>query len=219
MKRDCACPNVKHQHGHWHAYANDKCRCQPCRDAWAVYTRRSRARAYLAGGDLLVAPLGTSRRLQALAVNGWSCVDLGRELGVSDTVAREWMMNRRCERISVRTRARVTALYERVWDQPGPGRYRVKTERWARVQGFAPPLAWDDIDDPDEQPKVNPRGTVDELDEVAIREAMRGRPVRLTRLERAEVHRRLNAQGMSGRQIALLLGTSQRSVSRRRSAA
>lgn len=55
-------------------------------------------------------------------------------------------------------------------------------------------------------------------DEVAVERAMAGEPVELTLIEQIEAVRRLRAKGLSVRRIAMLLGTSARTVSRRKAA-
>lgn len=54
------------------------------------------------------------------------------------------------------------------------------------------------------------------IDEVAVDQAMRGRTVRLTRPERAQVIARMMRRGDSAARIALCAGTSTRTVERRR---
>lgn len=45
--RDCHHPHAHHQHGTRQAYVCDKCRCRPCRDAAAAYSREvARAKLY-----------------------------------------------------------------------------------------------------------------------------------------------------------------------------
>ncbi len=56
-------------------------------------------------------------------------------------------------------------LYEQVWDKQGPS---ARARAIAARKGYAPPMAWDDIDDPTCQPDVGqePRGSWD-ADDVA----------------------------------------------------
>lgn len=56
------------------------------------------------------------------------------------------------------------------------------------------------------------------VDEIAVERAMAGEPVTLTLVEQLEAVRRLHARGLSDRRIALLLRTSARTVSRRKTA-
>ncbi len=71
-----------------------------------------------------------------------------------------------------------------------------------------PAWAWDDIDhDIDDLAKDDEETHADEafLDEIAIEQAMRGEPVRLTRLERDEAIMRLTDRVESARGISQLL--------------
>lgn len=92
----------------------------------------------------------------------------------------------------------------------------------ARTHGWLPPLGWDDIDtDPDTGPQHHDELVVDpeDVDEIAIERAVAGDGIRLTHLtpaEQTEVVRRLTARGASIRDIATQLGTTTRTVSRRR---
>lgn len=56
------------------------------------------------------------------------------------------------------------------------------------------------------------------VDEVAVERAMAGEPVTLTLVEQLEAIRRLHARGLSDRRTAMLLRTSARTVSRRKTA-
>ena len=95
----------------------------------------------------------------------------------------------------------------------------------AAQNGWLPPLAWDDIDtDPDPDPGLPDQlsADVDDLDEIAIERAVIGDGIRLEQLtpaEQEEVVRRLTERGKSIRHIAGQLGTTKRTVSRRRRSA
>lgn len=122
-----------------------------------------------------------------------------------------------------RTAALIARVYDELWDLPPDGTANSisKIRRWAERNGWVGPLCWDDdrIDDPDAEPyrplyvHAADRG----IDEVAVAEAVAGRPVRLTPAERAEAVLLLTARGYSAQEIADRLGTTQRTVTRRRS--
>lgn len=121
-------------------------------------TRRSTAEALLAvrpedvrpNGEVLVPNIGGRRRIQALMAIGWRHKDLTPMLGLpSQNILYQdgqWFTKRKHEAIK--------SIYDRLWNKPGPGGYRV-TSRAAKA-GYAPPLAWDDetIDDPNAVPHV-----------------------------------------------------------------
>ena len=115
-------------------------------------------------GTTIVDSLGTRRRLRALAALGWTGPMIARELGVT---SRAVTFATRIERpTTADMRARVAALYDRVGSQRPtyPDNYVAAQaeaiRRRALARGWAPPAAWDDIDDPDETPWTDdsPRG-------------------------------------------------------------
>ena len=125
--------------------------CDPCRQAAATYERDRQKRRYLRHGALTTDPLGSQRRLRALAALGWSAHILAAEVGTS---AAQLQAIRNGRRVYIRTDTadRIAELYDRLHMTPGPSE---SARRWARWQECIPPLAWDDIDDPDEDPRGN----------------------------------------------------------------
>jgi hypothetical protein len=166
---------------------------------------------------VLVNPVGTARRLQALATLGWACSDIGKELGVTRRMVEEWRV---CARpvISIRSQQRIADLYARICDEQPTGRYAVKVRNLADRKGWLPPIAWDDdtIDNPTAAPYAC---EAVHIDLVAVTEALTGRPVALTAAERVEAVRVGTERGMSVREIAAMLGTTGRTVQRKRVAA
>lgn len=176
---------------------------------------------------------GTRRRLQALLACGWSVPRLAGllrrrpdrfgELLTADTVV-------------VTTARAVHALYDDLWDAAPPQttvseRTQAAAARSdAQKHGWAPPLAWDDIDiDTDRRPLVPipaPSSGVAEaaltddpsdIDEVAVDRAVNGPGIdyeQLSPAERDEALRRLTARGLSLREIAEQLHTTARTISR-----
>lgn len=145
----------------------------------------------------LVDALGCHRRLQALVACGWSQCKLAEAIGVSRPNFGAMMRSAQVHASTART---VRALYERLWDQRPPQathREKISVSRakcYARERGWVVPMAWDDIDDPDETPDVGEqdrRGGVD-MDEV----------------------RWLRSFGTSDELIAKRLGTTIRSIYR-----
>lgn len=110
---------------------------------------------------------GTSRRLQALAVLGWSVRAIAAETGThwrTIHVLRAPLV----ERTGPHNAAVAAELYDRLGMTPGPSR---QTARCAVAAGWAPPLAWEgiDIDDPDTVPDLGQRTPVRvDLDEWAM---------------------------------------------------
>lgn len=181
--------------------------CVECRARNAAYRRwHLRQRAY--GRVMTVPALGLTRRLRALAFLGWPQSALARETGLSfRTVqairAGEWTEVRKP------TADAVKAAYERLCMTAGPD---CRSTTWAKNQGWLPPLAYDDIDDPDEWPATVTVLPTNDVDEVAVERAMCGERIDLTPAERVEAIRRMSDAGDSLNRIADALGMSIRRV-------
>ncbi len=119
--------------------------CQPCRDVVAQAEVDYRKRVYLARGGMLIDATGTRRRLQALAVLGWTAAAIGERMG--DLSARHVQTLITRELVHRRTAAQVAAVYEQLSGTPGGSSI---TRSRAVAKGWAPPLGWDEgqIDDP-----------------------------------------------------------------------
>lgn len=147
-----ACPS--HAPGVHTCYNNCRCRCAACCQTGSRYSKRQHH-----GERRLVSAVGTHRRLQALMFNGWPSAWLSAELGSSPTYVGKLLER---DKIQRRTAEAVGALFERLWDQrpdeSTPTRAnRVKRAReLAAARGWAPPMAWDDIDDPRRSPQGVP---------------------------------------------------------------
>lgn len=87
------------------------------------------------------------RRLQALAVMGWSTRQIAARLGNLDAQSYQFIQSGRNKTIRRRTEQAIAALYDELWDQRGPS---ARTSGLAVRKGWLPPLAWDDdtIGDP-----------------------------------------------------------------------
>jgi hypothetical protein len=124
--------------------------CRPCKDAAAAYRRNQRARQYLARGPLTVPSLGTLRRIRALCALGYHMSEMekaiGRKYGYVSQLKRYPYVYRA-------TAAAIADLYDR-WSGTVPEStpLRSRQRKIAEARRWAPPLAWDDIDDPDEIP-------------------------------------------------------------------
>lgn len=129
----------------------------------AALHRSYMKRRYLARGERMTVPaIGTTRRLQALFALGWTSTDLAARLGVGNARIGHLATDGRQQRVLRTTAAQVAALYDELCMTipqdpdilPSPRHCRVhdRQRRIAVRNGWVPPLAWDDIDDPDEQP-------------------------------------------------------------------
>jgi hypothetical protein len=95
---------------------------------------------------------GTRRRIQALAVRGWSRNSVARKIGMREDNFRKAISQ---DRVTARVARQVVAAYDEMWNQD-PLDHGVSRNAVARIRkgaeraGFHGPLAWDDdtIDDP-----------------------------------------------------------------------
>jgi AraC-like DNA-binding protein len=166
---------------------------------------------------------GTRRRLQALIAIGWPTELLAAQLGRRPNSLHRSMTG---GSVTGSTARDVAALYERLWNARPPratGEQRAAADAaqaHAAAHGWLTPLAWDDIDtDPTLPAPTAQLLQRDDIDEIAVERALAGDNITyddLTPVEQQEVIRRLSARGTSIRDTAALLGTTKRTVSRRR---
>lgn len=121
----------------------------------AIYART--AYAILSAGDWPVTALGIRRRVQALTRLGWTTPNVAAACNVHhDTIID--IRRRQPEFIARKVRDGIVAGYLALCDtlpQPTTQQERAGVTRarnYAERNGWAPPIAWDDIDDPNEQP-------------------------------------------------------------------
>lgn len=102
----------------------------------------------LAGGAK-VSARGTHRRIQALAVRGWSLHKIAMRLRM--TSGNFWSLQQR-DQVMADTHRRMAEIYEELWNQEPPHHEWHSKAAYTRALNFAarrgwlPPLAWDDID-------------------------------------------------------------------------
>lgn len=102
-----------------------------------------------AAGPGCVPALGTIRRLQALTAYGYGVPALTKLTGLASSGLRALLRSER-QWVRSNTRRRVAAVYERLSTTPGPSDI---ARQQGITHGWAPPAAWDDIDNPAEQPQ------------------------------------------------------------------
>lgn len=135
------------------------CREPECRKAHTEASAQfRRAKAYGIWQPSAVDITGTRRRVEALATLGWSMRHLSSRLGWHPDRLSVMFTNQTS--VSRANAQRIAALFDELCMSFPPERNkgeRVSASRaraLARRRGYAPPLAWDDIDDPDEQPQT-----------------------------------------------------------------
>lgn len=128
------------------------CRNRCCRDAINHYEKR---RKYDAGTGRarMIDATGTRRRIEALVALGWTHGQIGERCGgVCAEAVHAWRVHDKVWRV---TAIKVAAAYEAMCMTLPPETNKTERARVARSKGmarrngFAPPLAWDDIDNDD----------------------------------------------------------------------
>lgn len=92
--------------------------------------------------------VGTRRRLQALVAIGWTQRLIGLELGVVQSRVKALTHQ---DGVTARVAFEVRDVFDRLSMTVGPSN---QTRIRAAAKGWLPPLAWDDIDNPDEVPDL-----------------------------------------------------------------
>ena len=102
--------------------------------------------------DGYVDATGSRRRLQALALNGYSTRDLAARLGHKHAATVQDIASGKTPTVRFRTMDAIRELYEELWDRPGGN---ARSASIAKAKGWLPALAWDDdlIDDAGYQPE------------------------------------------------------------------
>lgn len=130
--------------------------CDACHAAHRRYEKRRRYE-FDAGRPRLIEAIGSRRRLQALVAIGWTYPKIAERLGTSPDLVHRIVS--RYELIRRSAAAEISALYDQMSMELPPRDTRQQkrdasyAQTVARKHGWAPPLAWDDIDDPAGTPK------------------------------------------------------------------
>lgn len=154
------------RHGTRTAYHNWGCQCADAREQERIALKRRREGRHDTG---MVPAIGTARRLQSLVAAGHSQAELAKHLGVSDQRVHQLAVPIR-NLIRRDTENRVRRLFLRLDGKAGGSRYARTT---ARRHGWVDAAAWDDLDDPDERPKLGDPDA-DVIDEVLVERVLGG---------------------------------------------
>lgn len=186
------------------------CRETCCKTAHADYRRNLYARQYVARGPMTIPALGTQRRIRALQAIGWRISDIADALGLANSrgVCQPlWQLLTR-DVVRRTTAERVAALYDQWCMTPGPAAAR--NAAMARRRGWAPPLAWDDIDDPMEIPHTTESQKNykrNDVDPIVVDRVLAGDfHLHTTVAEKNEIMRRWKATGRSERSLCEATG-------------
>lgn len=126
------------------------CGCSGCREANRLSFKRWE-KAKVLGVPLSYPSVGARRRIWALLWLGYPLGEISRRTGVHRDSLRR-IRDENPPTIYRRTHLALKKLLDEVWDTPCPPTVTRsdKTRRDARKAGYPPPLAWEDIDDPNE---------------------------------------------------------------------
>lgn len=165
-------PDTDPRHGTTRGHAAG-CRETCCREARNADERRRRKHRQVFGARRLVNGTGTVRRIRALWAIGWTSNHIAEACGWRTPQAVTEIAQPATERRGVyaTTAETVAAAYERLCMTPGPSDMN---RRRAARQGYAPPLAWNDIDNPAERPKGIAADAADEPDPVVVERILAG---------------------------------------------
>jgi hypothetical protein len=145
--------------------------CAACKRGAAAENERhvmNRAR----GRSGRLDPTGSIRRIQALVALGWTVKELGERLGSRTQLS--VLIYGAPAFIFPATAVKIAALYEELSMRLPPETTRgdkfkaSRARNVARREGWPPPLAWDDIDDPAERPRGIPSPTRKEASELLV---------------------------------------------------
>lgn len=100
-------------------------------------------------GGCHVPSLGAVRRVHALNAVGWSLLAVAQRSGVSKQALASSLSR---DMITARVARQIRDIYAELEMSTGPSE---RSRRHAAAKGWAPPAAWDDIDDPAEQPDAS----------------------------------------------------------------
>lgn len=174
------------------------CRCIACRRAIGRYEKHTKYRR-VAGITWAIPAQGAQRRVKALMALGWTGTDIAAAAGWDN---RNYVMRvihgqkgKPCRYIERKTHAAIADAYDRLcMTLPPHTPARARTRSLARKKGYAPPLAWDDIDT-DPEPQYGGQDT--DIDPVVVMRLLEGQRVKSTPSEKEAAMARWVADGGS----------------------
>lgn len=141
-----SCTTGTHTEPRLTCYIHHRCRCGGCRALNTARRREAyRAARVVSGRDVYVSSLGVSRRLQALAVIGWSPAVLGERMGLTVTTVSDYR-SRATPQVRLSTHKRIDALYRELQFTPADGLGASRVRKNAQRNGYKSPMYWEDID-------------------------------------------------------------------------
>jgi len=116
-----------------------------------IKTFRAIAAVQVGASETYMPREGAARKIRALAAAGHELRSIAAELGMKPQALANIIHDYKpsAGRVTRKTWDKVDDLYQRLHMTPGPSS---RTKAIAAKRGWPPPLAWDDIDDPNETP-------------------------------------------------------------------
>jgi hypothetical protein len=151
-----------------------------------------------------VSVTGSRRRIQALQRLGYSRDRIAHEMGYTDQGALTYIMHPNTKTMLVVTAAKIARVYDKLSMTVPTGRGATRARTWAIRNGYAPPLAWDDIDN-DPRPVSAPRSPRG-IDEAVVERVLAGEHLPTSRAEKDEITRRWRATGRPTNDLERLFG-------------
>jgi transcriptional regulator with XRE-family HTH domain len=146
--------------GHYQHRKEGEEACQPC---VAAKTRYEKIRTVY--GNRMIPAIGTRRRVRALKAMGHSGAEIGARLGITYQAVNK-IEHGSSDQIRVATAKKVRRVYEELCMTIPTGYHRTRIRNASARMGYAPPLAWNNIDDPNEVPRNWQRSTDDWIAEL-----------------------------------------------------
>lgn len=189
--------------------------CNPCKAA-AAKAEQNRQLSLMRGINGRLDPTGTRRRLQALAWLGYGWKELAEHIGAQENMVIRWARRDAPGSYVFRdTAAKVADVYERLSMRPAPTdttaqkNTAARARNRARRNGWLPPLAWDNIDNPNERPDLRSNSHVHETADPSIVERFirhSDHSLDCNPAERMEIIRRWVNSGRSQRELERVTG-------------
>lgn len=126
--------------------------CLACATEETRYRKRRKMR-HLRGDAPTVPAVGTLRRIQALHALGWTGPQIAEAAGLPVNTLRS-VYYHQVRVVRAGTAQRVADAFDRLAMSRPEGKYANRARAMAERRGWPPPLAWDDIDDPNEIPDM-----------------------------------------------------------------
>lgn len=179
----------------------DRDYCAPCRAAH-VRKRKETHLKHLRGQRAKVDPTGTVRRVQALLALGHTHPEISAASGGAKNISKNVILARRYTHMHVDVVAAIEQAYRKLSMVVPTGWRAEEARRRAAARGYLPPLVWDNIDDPNERPRLGSNHTTKtDLDLVVVDRVLAGDRLPMTTAERRAVVAKARKLGWSEDEI------------------